>query len=84
MTLTWSPPESDGGAPITGYYVERKEASASRWTRITKEPVSDTAYRAKDLIEKNKYQFRILAENKAGIGPAGEPSDLTQATLPYG
>ncbi|XP_072046922.1 twitchin-like [Amphiura filiformis] len=83
MTVTWTPPKSDGGAPITGYYVERKESSSSRWTRITKEPVLDTTLRAKDLIEKSKYQFRVFAENKAGVGPASEPSDLTMAKLPY-
>ena len=84
MTLTWTAPESDGGAKITGYYVERQESTSNRWTRITKEPVVDTAHRAKDLIEKNKYMFRVCAENKAGKGPFSEPSDLTMAKLPYG
>lgn len=84
MTVTWTAPESDGGAPITGYYVERKEATSSRWTRITKESLLDITLRAKDLMEKSKYEFRVLAENKAGVGPPSEPSDLTMAKLPFG
>ena len=28
MTLTWYPPEDDGGSQVTGYIVERKEVRA--------------------------------------------------------
>ena len=84
MTVTWSAPESDGGSPITGYYVERKEATSTRWMKVNKQPVSETTLRIKDLIEKSEYQFRVSAENKAGVGPASEPSDLYMAKPPYG
>ena len=84
MTITWTAPESDGGSPITGYYVERKEATSTRWMKVNKQPVSETTLRIKDLIEKSEYQFRVSAENKAGVGPASEPSDLYMAKPPYG
>ena len=36
ITIKWEPPENDGGAPITGYEVERKEPKSNRWSKITR------------------------------------------------
>ncbi len=33
--LTWSPPPSDGGAPVLGYHVERRRKTESYWTRAS-------------------------------------------------
>ena len=59
-------------------------ARSNRWIRITREPVSETTYKATDLIENNEYQFRVSAENKADVGPAGPPSEPILATDPWG
>ena len=40
VTLTWTPPEEDGGTPVTGYFVERCTAGSSRWLRVNKNAVS--------------------------------------------
>jgi titin len=82
--LTWRPPESDGGSPISGYYVERSTSSkAARWIRITKDPVPELKYNVTELVEGNEYQFRIIAENKAGMGPAGPACDPVLAKDPW-
>ena len=39
ISLKWEAPSTDGGSPITGYEVERKEPKSNRWTKITKTPV---------------------------------------------
>ncbi|XP_072047556.1 myomesin-3-like [Amphiura filiformis] len=83
MTVSWTPPESDGGSPITGYYVERKDTTSSKWVKVNKTPVKETTLRVKDLTERAEYQFRVSAENKAGVGPASEPSDVFMAKPPY-
>ena len=65
-TLTWQPPEFDGGSPIKGYYVERK--SGTRWIKVNKKPIKDLELKIDDLIEKDTYEFRVCAENEAGVG----------------
>ena len=75
MTVSWGKPELDGGTPITGYHVERKTFPISEWSRITSKPIAETTFTANRLAEKTEYQFRVIAENKAGMGPESESSD---------
>jgi len=70
--LTWSPPEFDGGKPVTGYYVEK--LTGTRWIKANKKPTSKKVMHFDDLIEYDEYEFRVCAENEAGIG---KPSDST-------
>lgn len=84
MTLTWTPPDFNGGSEITGYIIERKEADKTRWVKITKETVTELTFRVKDLIEGTSYEFRVYAINKAGESKPSEPSTPTKAKAPYG
>ena len=84
ISISWSPPESDGGSPITGYYIEKKERSSTKWMKAKREPVTDTTLTIKDLIEGKEYEFRVAAVNKAGTGPFSEPSEPRIAKPPYG
>lgn len=83
VTLTWEPPESDGGSVITGYAVERKSPASPRWTRVNKSPIRDTVYTVMDLVEGNEYEFRVLAENAAGFSKPSEPTLPIKAVDPY-
>ena len=80
VTLTWTPPSSDGGSPITGYTVEMKDKFSTRWTKATRELISETTVVLPDLKEKEEYQFRVIAENKAG---QSKPSPELQVTAKY-
>ena len=33
VDLKWEPPKNDGGAPITGYIVEKKEKGTGKWVK---------------------------------------------------
>ena len=82
--LTWSPPETDGGTEITGYFVERSMTGKNRWVRINKVKVTDRSLIVDDLIEGNEYTFRVLAENQVGEGPPGPKSGNIIAKDPWG
>ena len=76
--VSWQPPIQNGGTQILGYWVERRLTSSNRWLKINKEIVKELTQKITDLVESNEYEFRISAENKAGVG---EPSKVTPAFM---
>lgn len=34
VTLTWTPPHYDGGSPIKGYIIERREIGDPNWLKV--------------------------------------------------
>ena len=82
--VTWSPPESTGGSPITGYILEKRDTAKDRWVKVTRGTIKETSFEVKDLTKDVEYEFRVSAENKAGIGEPSQPSKRVVAKLPYG
>lgn len=74
VTLIWSPPENDGGSEIFNYVVEYRPEGAFKWKRATEDTVAATTYTIKGLQAETQYDFRVSAENKAGVGPPSEGS----------
>ncbi|CAG9109339.1 unnamed protein product [Plutella xylostella] len=66
-------PKNNGGAPITGYIVEKKEKFGS-WQEALVTTTPECKGRVPDLKEGNTYQFRVKAVNKAGPGEPSEPT----------
>ncbi|GLH11531.1 Titin, partial [Gryllus bimaculatus] len=73
-SLTWTPPTSTGGKPITGYYVEKRERGGE-WIKVNNYPTPNTSFTVQDLREGNRYEFRAIAINEAGPGKPSKPSD---------
>nr|AZI15635.1 UNC-22 [Auanema rhodensis] len=73
--ISWTPPLHDGGAPIEEYVVEMKEEYSPFWTEATVVPADQTNASIGNLKEGSKYEFRIRAKNKAGLGDPSDPSD---------
>ncbi|CAG9796113.1 unnamed protein product [Diatraea saccharalis] len=75
VTLQWEPPLDDGGRPILGYVVEKKDKFSPDWIEVVKTNDTKTEYKVEGLKEKMVYQFRVKAYNKAGVGDASQPTD---------
>uniref|UniRef100_A0A3Q3B7W7 Titin n=1 Tax=Kryptolebias marmoratus TaxID=37003 RepID=A0A3Q3B7W7_KRYMA len=83
MTLTWCKPASDGGSPITGYVIERREKTSMRWVRVNRDPVVECTTVVAKLRKGCEYDFRVYAENAAGVSPHSEPSATFRALDPH-
>uniref|UniRef100_A0A8C4S4R9 Titin n=1 Tax=Erpetoichthys calabaricus TaxID=27687 RepID=A0A8C4S4R9_ERPCA len=46
------------------------------------EPITETRYRVTGLTEGNEYEFQVMAENGAGVGPASSTSRLIKCREP--
>lgn len=80
VTLSWKPPESDGGSPIKGYIIQIQDEGKSDWVRVndldTLHPT--TEFTVPTLRELKRYHFRIIAVNDIG---ESDPSPSTGEVL---
>ncbi|RWS15516.1 twitchin-like isoform X8, partial [Dinothrombium tinctorium] len=65
VDLKWKPPLDDGGAPITGYIIEKKEKFGN-WEPCLETNTTAPKAKVEGLIKGKEYQFRVKAVNKAG------------------
>ena len=75
--MSWNSPTDDGGCRLDGYIVEYRPETATRWTRVSDEPVRDLDLVMRNLKPDVVYEFRVAAKNKAGIGafsPSTKPT----------
>lgn len=71
ITLSWLPPKDDGGSKVTNYVIWRRVANRKTWVPVTSEP-KERIWTVENLMEGHEYVFRIMAQNKYGVG---EPLD---------
>lgn len=85
VTLKWLPPAKDGGNPIFNYIIEYRSLGSSKWLVANSNiKVPETSFVVKDLVQGAEYEFRVAAENKAGVGPMSPPSVPITAREPVG
>lgn len=78
VELQWKPPKDNGGSPVIGYIIEKKEKFSHNWDELLVTPTAGVKAKVSGLKEGQIYQFRVRAVNKAG---PGEESDPTQSHL---
>uniref|UniRef100_A0A8B9H217 Titin n=1 Tax=Astyanax mexicanus TaxID=7994 RepID=A0A8B9H217_ASTMX len=79
-TLSWRPPQHDGGSNVTHYVIERRETSRLAWTLVSTD-CKATVYKVTNLLEGNEYIFRVMAVN-TGIGEPSLPTSYYKASDP--
>uniref|UniRef100_A0A3P8ZW39 Titin n=1 Tax=Esox lucius TaxID=8010 RepID=A0A3P8ZW39_ESOLU len=82
MIVEWKAPTSNGGSPIIGYHLERKEKNSILWTKLNKMLIPDCHYKTSELEEGIEYEFKVFAENIAGLSPPSKISDVCVARDP--
>ena len=80
VSLAWEPPANDGGRPITGYLVEKKEKGTQEWVRVTTFPIPTTDFVVPSLSDGQTYDFRVMAVNEGGIGKPSKTTGPVTAT----
>ncbi|KAL7669549.1 hypothetical protein ACOME3_010201 [Neoechinorhynchus agilis] len=80
ISIKWSPPSNDGGAPIYGYILERKAKPSDKWMKIHPEDFV-TSLKFNDIrVKPNEfYEYRVTALNEAGPGPSSASTGQLQA-----
>lgn len=82
MVIEWEPPAKDGGSPITGYHLERKEKNSILWTKLNKLVIPEAHFKTSGLEEGIEYEFRVFAENIAGLSTSSRTSESYVARDP--
>ena len=82
ITVSWKVPQDDGGKAITGYYLEKRETKNVQWSKVNRRAILDRTHKVGGLSEKTEYEFRVLAENQAGVGDPSPPSRSVVAADP--
>uniref|UniRef100_A0A8B9H748 Titin n=1 Tax=Astyanax mexicanus TaxID=7994 RepID=A0A8B9H748_ASTMX len=75
ITLSWTPPEYDGGSKVTGYIIERRDLPEGCWMRCNFTNIPETYFDVTGLTQDQQYDFRVTAKNAAGLFSI--PSDNT-------
>jgi subtilisin family serine protease len=80
VTLNWTAPFADGGAPVTNYEIYRGTASG---TAVRVATVGNVlTYRNTGLVNGTTYWFQVAAVNSAGPGERSNEVSATPATAP--
>lgn len=83
VTLSWTPPDTDGGKPVTGYMVEQQVATPAPsndcWKNCSEHgQIDGTTFVVQNLEPDVDYIFRVIAVNEIGKSNASSLSSAVQ------
>ena len=84
VSLTWAKPSSDGGGKINGFWVDKREHGKEDWVRVNPQICITNMINIPNLIEDKRYEFRVFAENGAGLSPPSVASNSIKIKDPNG
>ena len=68
VSLTWTAPSSNGGAPLTDYLIEYRVAGGS-WQTFSQAASTATSATVTGLTGRSQVEFRVSADNSGYSGP---------------
>lgn len=81
-SLTWVPPTSDGGSPVTGYRIYRSTSTGAEVPYVDV-PASPTWYTDANVVVGTRYFYRVTALNAVGESvPSLESSAAPNTGVP--
>lgn len=72
ISLAWQKPNFDGGSPIVGYMIEKREGDSGKWSKANLTNITDTRFTVTGLTQDETYEFRVMAKN--AVGSVSNPS----------
>lgn len=81
--VSWKPSTNDGGAPVSHYIVEKREAWKTSWLPVERVSGDKLTCELTHLQEGKEIFVRVLAENVAGQSKALEGEKPLIPTSPY-
>jgi titin len=83
VSLTWTPPASNGGAAVSGYNIYRSTSPGGEGSTPVKTGVTTTSFTDTSLTNGTTYYYTVAAVNAAGTSPqSNEASATPRATVP--
>lgn len=84
VNLSWEKPETDGGARIQGYWIDKREIKVpeSCWQRVNPTICLPNQINVSNLIEGRRYEFRVFAQNEAGLSTESKASTSVEVRDP--
>jgi hypothetical protein len=77
-TVSWTAPDFDGGAPLTGYVVTPYDADGTRLEPVVVDE-DHTSAKVGALTPGGAYRFTVTARSLMGDSPESAPSDPVTA-----
>ena len=68
ISISWSPPLSDGGAPLSGYVIQRGIAGIGSFSEIARVDVVTLTYSDSTVTSGTTYLYRVYAINAVNSG----------------
>lgn len=79
ITVAWKEPKSDGGSHVFGYHLQMKDRNSILWQRVNKMVIRATHFKVTNINAGLIYEFKVAAENAAGISAFSKVSDAVLA-----
>jgi titin len=76
IQLRWSAPASDGGSPVSSYFIYRRAPGETSFTLIDLTDPSTRAYTDSGLLRRETYTYYVTAFNSYYEGPASNQASL--------